>query len=154
VTGRAGAAMTAEIGTMKVTEQIDALHTLGTEPVTYILVPRFLAFIIALPLLVVFADCAGIFGGLIVAIYKLGIPFSKYWDEITEMEISDLMHGFIKSGFFAVIIAWVCCYNGLETSGGAEGVGKSTTRAVVTAMVMILVTDYFLSSLLISMGIG
>ena len=154
VTGRAGAAMTAEIGTMKVTEQIDALYTLGTEPVSYILVPRFLAFVIALPLLVVFADCAGILGGLIVALYKFQIPFSKYWDEITQMGIPDLMHGFIKSGFFAVIIAWVSCYNGLVTEGGAEGVGKFTTRSVVTAMVLILVTDFFLSSLLISIGIG
>jgi len=154
VTGRAGAAMTAEIGTMKVTEQIDALYTLGTEPVEYICVPRFIAFIAALPFLVVFSNCSGIFGGLIVGMYKLNIPFSKYWDEITQMGISDLAHGLIKTVFFALIIAWISCYNGLITQGGAEGVGKATTRAVVTAMVMILVTDYFLSSLLISIGIG
>jgi len=154
VAGRAGAAMTAEIGTMKVTEQIDALYTLGTEPVEYICVPRFIAFIIALPFLVVFSNCSGILGGLIVSMYKLNIPFSKYWEEITQMGVSDLSHGVIKTVFFALIIAWVSCYNGLITEGGAEGVGKATTKAVVTAMVTILVTDYFLSSLLISMGIG
>ncbi|MCD6310898.1 MAG: ABC transporter permease [Elusimicrobia bacterium] len=154
VAGRAGAAMTAEIGTMKVTEQIDALYTLGTEPVEYICVPRFIAFVIALPFLVVFSNCSGIFGGLIVSLYKLNIPFSKYWEEVTQMGVSDLAHGLIKTLFFALIIAWVSCYNGLITKGGAEGVGKATTRAVVTAMVTILVTDYFLSSLLLSMGIG
>lgn len=154
VAGRAGAAMTAEIGTMKVTEQIDALYTLGTEPVEYICVPRFIAFVLTLPFLVIFANCAGIFGGLIVSLYKLGIPFSKYWEEITQMGISDLSHGLIKTLVFALIIAWVSCYNGLVTEGGAEGVGKATTRAVVTAMVLILTTDFFMSSLLISMGIG
>ncbi|MFH1956937.1 MAG: ABC transporter permease [bacterium] len=154
VTGRAGAAMTAEIGTMKVTEQIDALYTLGTEPIRYILVPRFLAFMIALPFLTLFSNCAGILGGLVVAMYKLQVPFSKYWEEITRMGVEDLMHGLIKSVFFAVIIVWVSCFNGLKTSGGAEGVGKATTSAVVVSMVLIIATDYFLTSLLISIGIG
>ncbi len=154
VTGRAGAAMTAEIGTMKVTEQIDALYTLGTEPVEYICVPRFIAFMAVLPFLVVFSNCAGIFGGLIVGLYKLSIPFSKYWEEIKQMGLSDLFHGLLKTLVFALIIAWISCYNGLVTEGGAEGVGKATTRAVVTAMVLILTTDFFMSSLLISMGIG
>ena len=154
VTGRAGAAMTAEIGTMKVTEQIDALYTLGTEPIRYILVPRFLAFMIALPFLTLFSNCAGILGGLVVAMYKLQVPFSKYWEEITRMGVEDLMHGLIKSAFFALIIVWVSCFHGLRTSGGAEGVGKATTNAVVVSMVLIIATDYFLTSLLISIGIG
>ena len=154
VAGRAGAAMTAEIGTMKVTEQIDALYTLGTEPVEYICVPRFIAFVVTLPFLVIFANCAGIFGGLIVSLYKFGIPLSKYWEEITQMGLPDLFHGLLKTLVFAMIIAWVSSYNGLVTEGGAEGVGKATTRAVVTAMVLILTTDFFMSSLLISMGIG
>lgn len=154
VTGRAGASMTAEIGTMKVTEQIDALYTLGTEPIGYILVPRFIAFVVALPLLTLFSNCAGILGGLVVAVYKLQVPFSKYWEEITSMGVDDLMHGLIKSAFFALIIVWVSCFNGLRTSGGAEGVGKATTKAVVVAMVMIIASDFFLTSLLISIGIG
>ncbi|MCD6413798.1 MAG: ABC transporter permease [Elusimicrobia bacterium] len=154
VTGRAASAMAAEIGTMKVTEQIDALYTLGTEPVSFIFVPRFIAFVVALPVLTIFSDVAGILGGLLVSIAKLQIPFSKYWDEVRILDVSDMVHGLIKSGFFAFIIVWVACYNGMKTSGGAEGVGKSTTRAVVVAMVLILVLDYFITSFLISMGIG
>ncbi len=154
VTGRAAAAMTAEIGTMKVTEQIDALYTLGTEPVSFILVPRFIAFLVSLPILTIFSNVSGILGGLLISVTKLQIPFSKYWNEVRILTISDVFHGLIKSVFFAFIVVWVACYNGMVTSGGAEGVGKSTTRAVVVAMVLILVLDYFVTSFLISMGIG
>jgi len=154
VAGRAGAVVTAEIGTMKVTEQIDALYTLGTNPTRYLLVPRYIAFMITLPLLTVFADFIGILGGCIVGVVKLGIPVSVFMEDIyTRIEVADFMHGFIKTFFFAFMIATVSCYKGLNTKGGAEGVGKSTTEAVVTSMVLVMVLDYFISATLVSVGI-
>ena len=154
VAGRAGAVVTAEIGTMKVTEQIDALYTLGTNPTRYLLVPRYIAFMITLPLLTVFADFIGILGGCIVGVVKLGIPTSVFMGDIyTYLEVADFMHGFIKTFFFAFMIATVSCYKGLNTTGGAEGVGKSTTEAVVTSMVLVMVMDYFISAALVAVGI-
>lgn len=154
VAGRAGAVVTAEIGTMQVTEQIDALYTLGTNPTRYLLVPRYLAFLITLPLLTVFADFIGVLGGCIVGAVKLGVPASVYFDDIfTYLEISDFLHGFLKTYFFAFMIATVSCYKGLHTKGGAEGVGKSTTEAVVVSMVMVMVMDYFISALLVAVGV-
>ena len=154
VAGRAGAVVTAEIGTMKVTEQIDALYTLGTNPTRYLLVPRYIAFMITLPLLTVFADFLGILGGLLVGVVKLGVSPSVYMDDIfTFLDTGDFMHGFIKTFFFAFMIATVSCYKGLNTKGGAEGVGKATTEAVVASMVLVLVMDYFISALLVAVGI-
>ncbi|MCG2725414.1 MAG: ABC transporter permease [Elusimicrobia bacterium] len=154
VAGRAGAAVTAEIGTMKVTEQLDALHTLGTNPARYLLIPRYIAFIVTLPLLTVFAGFVGIMGGFVVSLVKLGVPSTVYWNDIfTFMEVSSFMHGFLKSLFFAFIIATVSCYKGLEISGGAEGVRKSTTESVVTSMVLVLVLDYFISAAFVLVGI-
>jgi phospholipid/cholesterol/gamma-HCH transport system permease protein len=154
VAGRAGAVVTAEIGTMQVTEQIDALYTLGTNPTRYLLVPRYLAFLITLPLLTVFADFIGVMGGCIVGAVKLGVPASVYFDDIfTYLEIADFLHGFLKTYFFAFMIATVSCYKGLHTKGGAEGVGKSTTEAVVVSMVMVMVMDYFISALLVAVGV-
>ena len=154
VAGRAGAVVTAEIGTMKVTEQIDALYTLGTNPTRYLLVPRYIAFIITLPLLTVFADFIGIIGGCLVGIVKLGIPSSVYFDDVFNfLKVSDFMHGFLKTFFFAFMIATVSCYKGLNTRGGAEGVGKATTEAVVTSMVLVMVLDYFISAALVAVGI-
>ncbi len=154
VAGRAGAVVTAEIGTMKVTEQIDALYTLGTNPTRYLLVPRYIAFMITLPLLTVFADFLGILGGLLVAVVKLGVSPSVYMNDIfTFLDISDFMHGFLKTFFFAFMIATVSCYKGLNTKGGAEGVGKATTEAVVASMVLVMVMDYFISALLVAVGI-
>ncbi len=154
VAGRAGAVVTAEIGTMKVTEQIDALYTLGTNPTRYLLVPRYIAFMITLPLLTVFADFLGILGGLLVAVVKLGVSPTVYMNDIfTFLDVNDFMHGFLKTFFFAFMIATVSCYKGLHTEGGAEGVGKSTTEAVVASMVLVLVMDYFISALLVAVGI-
>ena len=154
VAGRAGAVVTAEIGTMKVTEQIDALYTLGTNPTRYLLVPRYIAFMITLPLLTVFADFIGILGGCIVGVSKLGIPTSVFMGDIyTYLEVADFMHGFLKTFFFAFMIATVSCYKGLNTKGGAEGVGKATTEAVVTSMVLVMVLDYFISAALVAVGI-
>ncbi|MGQ0644673.1 MAG: MlaE family ABC transporter permease [Elusimicrobiota bacterium] len=154
VAGRVGAAIAAELGTMKVTEQIDALHTLGTSPVRYLAVPRFIAALIMIPLLTIFADMIGVLGGFIVATSRLGIPSSVYWDEINAIGLEEVFHGLIKSVVFALIIVTTACYKGFQCSGGAEGVGRTTTSAVVVSMVLILVGDYFLSALLVSFGIG
>lgn len=154
IAGRAGAAVTAEIGTMKVTEQIDALHTLGTNPIRYLVIPRIIAFMLAIPILTLFANIAGMFGGYLVSVKSLGVSSMVYMQDITTfLSIDDLMHGFIKSIFFAFMIAVVCCYKGLNTRGGAEGVGKATTAAVVISMVMILVMDYFFTAILTAVGI-
>jgi phospholipid/cholesterol/gamma-HCH transport system permease protein len=155
IMGRVGAAITAEIGTMKVTEQIDALHTLGTNPIKYLAVPRFLACISMLPLLTVFSDIIGVFGGFLVSRFMLDIPSTIYWSNVFDfIDLSDFFHGFLKSAFFGVLIAIISIYKGFRCSGGAEGVGKATTSAVVTAIVLILVSDYFLSTLLVAFGIG
>ena len=154
VAGRAGAVVTAEIGTMKVTEQIDALYTLGTNPTRYLLVPRYIAFMIMLPLLTVFADFLGVVGGCLVGVIKLGVSPTVYMDDIfTYLSITDFMHGFLKTFVFAFMIATVSCYKGLNTKGGAEGVGKATTEAVVASMVLVMVLDYFISALLVAVGI-
>ena len=152
--GRVGAAIAAELGTMKVTEQLDALYTLGTNPVKYLAVPRFIAAITMLPLLVIYADLMGVIGGYIVAMIQLRIPSTEYIDDITNLDLDIVLHGFLKSFFFALIIVAVSCYKGFTTKGGAEGVGKATTAAVVISMVMILISDYFVSAVLVSLGIG
>jgi phospholipid/cholesterol/gamma-HCH transport system permease protein len=155
VAGRVGAAIAAELGTMAVTEQLDALSTLGTSPVRYLGVPRFAACLLAVPLLTVFADFIGVFGGYVVAKVRFAIPPSVFWDDIlVSMKIKDSFHGLIKSFFFGGIIVTTACYKGFTCSGGAEGVGRATTSAVVISMVLILVCDYFLTSVLVSFGIG
>lgn len=155
ISGRVGAAIAAELGTMKVTEQIDALHTLGTNPVKYLAVPRFIACLIMVPVLTLYADIIGIIGGYIVSIYKLGVPSSVYYHDIIDyMRIDDVFHGLIKSFFFGFIIVIVSCYKGFTTEGGAEGVGRATTQTVVISMVLILVSDYFITSALQILGIG
>lgn len=155
MSGRVGASIAAEIGTMKVTEQVDALYMLGVHPMNYLAVPRFLACSFMVPLLVIYGDIIGIFGGWIVSQVKLGIPSRVYLDEIQMyLDMVEVMHGVVKSFFFGVVIFWVSCYNGFFTKGGAEGVGKATTTTVVVSMVLILLSDYFLGSFLISIGLG
>lgn len=154
VSGRAGSSITAEIGTMVVTEQIDALYTLGTNPSSYLLIPRYFGFLIALPILTLFANIVGITGGYLVGMIKLSIPSSIYFNDIFDfMEIKNFLHGFVKTFFFAFIIATVSCYKGLYTTGGSQGVGKSTTESVVVSMILILAVDYFVSSFLVLVGI-
>jgi len=154
VAGRAGAAVTAEIGTMKVTEQIDALYTLGTNPIRYLVLPRMIGFLIAIPILSLCANISGMFGGFLVSVNALSVSPNVYLQDITTfIGVDDIMHGFIKSVFFAFMVGVVCCYKGLNTRGGAEGVGKATTQAVVTSMVLILVLDYFLTAILNAVGI-
>lgn len=142
VTGRVGAAITAEIGTMRVTEQIDALESLATNPIQYLVAPRFVALLIMLPLLTLYSDVIGIFGGYLIGVYKLGVTPTLYmrmtWDVI---QIKDIMTGLVKAGVFSMIVATVACYEGFETSGGAEGVGRATTLAVVISFIMIVAAD-------------
>jgi len=153
--GRVGAAVTAELGTMNVTEQLDALYTLGTNPIRYLAVPRFLAMMIMMPILSALADIIGIWGGSLVAKFQLKIPTEVFWEEVTTwVDMGDIFHGLIKSFFFGVIIITTACYKGFTCSGGAEGVGRATTGAVVVSMVLILVGDYFMSAMLVGMGIG
>lgn len=154
VSGRVGAAIAAELGTMSVTEQLDALNTLGTNPVRYLVVPRFLACLLMVPLLTVFANVIGIIGGFLVATWRLGIPSTVFWEEINAIGLEEVFHGLIKSVAFALIVVITSCYKGIRCSGGAEGVGQATTSAVVVSMVLVLVVDYFLSALLVSFGIG
>jgi phospholipid/cholesterol/gamma-HCH transport system permease protein len=142
VAGRIGAGITAEIGTMQVTEQIDALRAFAVNPVKYLVVPRFLALVIMLPTLTIFADLIGILGGFVICIFKLDISTSLFWDRVTEaLVIKDIATGLIKSVFFGMIIALVGCHQGLSVRGGAEGVGRSTTLSVVMSFILIIVTD-------------
>ena len=149
VAGRIGAAIAAEIGTMRVTDQIDALSTLSTNPMKYLVVPRILAGLITLPLLVFVADIIGVFGGYIVATYKLGFNPSSYLHNTAQnLTSNDVWSGLIKSAVFGFIVALMGCYYGYHSRGGAQGVGAATTYAVVSASVMILLFDYLLTSVL------
>lgn len=147
--GRVGAAIAAEIGTMKVTEQIDALYTLGANPFKFLILPRVLAGVITLPLLVIIADVIGVFGGYLVSIYKLGFsPYTYLRNTFDYLETSDVVSGLIKAGFFGFIVTSMGCYCGYSSAGGAQGVGKSTTNAVVAASVIILLANYVITGLL------
>jgi phospholipid/cholesterol/gamma-HCH transport system permease protein len=154
VTGRVGSAITAEIGTMKVTGQLDALYTLGTDPVKYLAVPRFLACFFMLPILTIISNIVGIYGGMIFSTNTWVLSSNAFWAEALDfMTIRTFLHGFIKSFFFALIIVIVACHKGFNTKGGAEGVGKATTSSVMTSMVFILIADYFLTALLVTLRI-
>jgi phospholipid/cholesterol/gamma-HCH transport system permease protein len=151
VAGRIGAAMAAEIGTMRVTEQIDALSTLSTNPIKYLVVPRLVAGLISLPLLVAVADVIGVFGGYVIAIYKLGFNSSAYIKNTVDFVTSlDVVSGLVKAAVFGFIVALMGCYNGYHSRGGAQGVGAATTNAVVSASILILVFDYMLTEALFS----
>ncbi len=149
VSGRAGAAMAAELGTMRVTDQIDALSTLSTEPMKYLVAPRLLAGIIALPLLVALADIIGVMGGFIVADWKLGFnPGTYLVSTFSNLQADDVISGLIKAAAFGFIIALMGCFHGYRSKGGAQGVGAATTSAVVSASILILAVDYLLTQLL------
>lgn len=147
--GRVGAAIAAEIGTMKVTEQIDALYTLNTDPFKYLVLPRVLAGIITLPLLVVIADIIGVFGGYLVSIYKLGFsPYSYLKSTFDFLESFDVISGLIKAAVFGFIVTTMGCYMGYNSGKGAQGVGNATTDAVVTSSILILFANYLITGLL------
>lgn len=149
VAGRVGAGIAAELGTMKVTEQVDALETLALNPVRFLVVPRFVSGIVMLPILTVFSDFVAILGGLGVSVFFLGISSSTFLNGLKLFfHTRDLLGGLVKAFVFGGIIATMGCYQGFSTTGGAEGVGKSTTRAVVFSSVLILVADYIIASML------
>ena len=148
VAGRVGSSIAAELGTMKVTEQIDALMTLAADPVRFLVVPRFIAMLVALPLLTLWSDAIGILGGFLIGTLKLGILPSLYW-KMTRIPLAykDLTSGLLKACIFAVIICVVSCFEGFRTEGGAEGVGRSTTVAVVTSFLLIIFADCLCTAL-------
>ena len=160
VASRAGSGIAAEIGSMRVTEQIDALRSFGTDPIKKLVTPRILAALIVMPMLAVVCDAVGIFGGMLVAVFSLGVPADAYlrgvWSTLAESGFVlfviplDFVGGLLKPFVFGGIIALTGCYYGLATTGGTEGVGRSTTQAVVTASVLILAVDYFLTQALLA----
>jgi phospholipid/cholesterol/gamma-HCH transport system permease protein len=160
VAGRVGSGIAAQLGSMKVTEQIDALNTLGTDPIKKLATPRLIAALVMLPVLTIINDFVGIIGGNIIASTMLGLPSGLYWRTVWEQIIAggfvfnvipnDFVQGLLKPIVFGAIIAITACYFGLRTTGGTEGVGHATTKTVVTASILILVSDYFLTQLLLS----
>ncbi|MBI5599727.1 MAG: ABC transporter permease [Deltaproteobacteria bacterium] len=149
VTGRAGSAMATELGTMRVTEQIDALYTMGVNPVKHLISPRIIAGVSMMPLLSIVTDFVGVLGGYFVGVKLLGINPGVYIGRTVDyVNIDDIMYGLTKSFFFGIIIALVASFEGFHTKGGAEGVGRAATNAVVMGCVLILVTDYILTSLM------
>ena len=148
VAGRVGAAMAAEIGTMRVTEQIDALTTLSTNPIKYLIAPRIWAAVLTLPMLVLIADIIGVYGGYLVSVHKLGFTAGPYLKNTVDfLQNSDVTCGLVKAAVFGFIISIMGCYNGFNSKGGAQGVGAATTNAVVAASVLILLTNYLITEL-------
>ncbi len=149
VAGRVGAAMAAELGTMRVTEQIDALRTLATHPVDYLVVPRVLATVIALPLLTAEAICIGILAAYVVGVFLLGIDPAYSWHNMLRYtDWRDILIGFMKATIFGAVVATVSCYKGMNCRQGAEGVGRATTEAMVYASITILMSNFFLTMFL------
>jgi len=148
VAGRVGAAMAAELGTMRVTDQIDALTTLSTNPMKYLVAPRLLAGIVALPLLVLIADVLGVLGGFIVSTAKLGFNVTVYMtNTVNFVQVEDVISGLAKAAVFGFLIALMGCYHGYNSKGGAQGVGAATTAAVVSASILILAFDHVLTEM-------
>ncbi|MFQ5953083.1 MAG: MlaE family ABC transporter permease [Candidatus Omnitrophota bacterium] len=148
VTGRVGSAITAELGTMKVSEQIEALEVMALDPVRFLVVPRFLALLIMLPCLTVMSDIVGVLGGLLVGIFQLDLNVHRYWRFTFDfLTWKDIWTGLVKSVGFAMVISMISCHVGLTTRGGAEGVGKSTTRSVVICFILIILVDCILTQL-------
>lgn len=146
VTGRVGSSMCAELGTMKVTEQIDALRSMAINPNAYLVAPRFIAGIFMIPLLTLFSTMMGIFGGFLIAVNLFHLPAATYFAPMQiHISLFDVATGCVKSFVFGVLIVTVCCYRGMKTSGGAAGVGKATTQSVVTSYILILLSDFFLT---------
>jgi phospholipid/cholesterol/gamma-HCH transport system permease protein len=148
VGGRVGSGITAEIGSMKVTEQIDAMRTLGADPIKKLVVPRFIAAVISFPLLTIIADLAGIIGAMIMAEIELGVTPRLFISGMAGwVFISDLLSGILKTVFFGSIVAIIGCYVGMNTEGGTQGVGRATTLTVVVSLVVIIIGDFFLTKL-------
>lgn len=149
--GRVGSGIAAELGSMMVTEQISALRALGTDPIRKLVVPRVLAGFIMCPILTVVANAVGLIGGWLIALTQLRVPSGVYWSSVVEgLFIQDVWMGLIKPFFLGFVIVTIGCHVGLRTSGGTQGVGRATTNAVVAASVVVLIVDFFLTRLLIS----
>ena len=149
IAGRAGSALTAEIGIMRITEQIDALEVMALNPLRYLVVPNIIAGTLAMPLLGALFDVIGIYGGYMVGVQLLGVSSGTYFSGMVEsVELLDVIRGVYKSFFFGLLIMWVCCFKGYYVRYGAEGVSKATTEAVVLSSVLVLVFDYVLNSVL------
>lgn len=149
VAGRIGASIAAELGTMRVTEQIDALHTLSTNPFKYLVAPRLIAGTVMLPVLVLIADIIGVMGGYIVGVYKLGFEAANYLGKTWQYLVADdVLSGLYKAAAFGFIVALMGCYHGYNSRRGAQGVGSAVTAAVVSASILILITNYFMTQLL------
>jgi len=149
VVARVGSAMTAQIGTMKITEQIDALRVLAVNPIRYLVTPRLVASTVSLPLLTILADVIGIFGGWFVAVKLFGVNDYLFWQKMRDIvELHDFLGGLYKATVFGFLIATVSCYFGFAAKGGAEGVGRATTASVVVSSMLVLIVDYFLSALI------
>ena len=149
VAGRVGSSMAAEIGTMKITEQVDALFTLGADPIRYLVVPRMLACFIMLPCLTLLGDFIGMLGGYFYNVVAMGVNRTIYVkNTLLYLELWDILSGVIKAAFFGLIIALIGCWQGLTAKGGAEGVGRATTRAAVLSSISTLIVNFFLSKLL------
>lgn len=150
--GRVGSGITAEIGSMKVTEQIDALRSLGVNPIQKLVFPRLVALFVMLPLLTILADFVGILGGLFISVTELDVSADFYLSSIIQfIKFGDVFSGLGKTFFFALFIGTIACYNGLQASGGADGVGRATTQTVVTTSITILVSDFFLTKLFLQL---
>jgi len=149
IAGRVGSSMGAEIGTMRVTEQIDALEVMATDPIHYLMVPRVWALVAMLPMLVLLGDAIGIAGGYLVAVTLMGSNPVVYIENTFQyMDVWDLFQGLVKAGFFGLLVGVIGCQKGFDTTGGAEGVGRATTSAVVTASIAILISDFFVTKVL------
>jgi phospholipid/cholesterol/gamma-HCH transport system permease protein len=149
VTARAGSAMAAELGTMRVTEQIDALYAMAANPVKHLIVPRVIAGVLMTPLLTVVSDFVGVLGGYFVGVHILGINPGVFLKNITRLvDLNDIYNGLVKAACFGLILSLIGCYKGFNTYGGAEGVGRATTEAVVLASITILISDYFLTAIM------
>lgn len=155
VAGRVGASIAAELGTMRVTEQIDALETIGISPIRYLAVPRMVAGMVMLPVVTIFADFLAIVGAYVVAYISLNVPTNTFMEGLRLFfHLRDIFGGLVKSFFFGIVIATMGCYFGFHAEGGAEGVGRATTRAVVSSCLSILVLDYMLATLIFRVLLG
>ncbi|WHA05126.1 ABC transporter permease [Candidatus Bandiella numerosa] len=147
--GRVAGSVAAEIGAMKISEQVDALYTLNTDPIKFLIIPKIIAGTIVLPILVLVSDIIGIFGGYLIAIYKIGFEYHSYINStIKFLEYQDVISGLIKAAVFGFIVTFIGCFYGFKTSGGASGVGISATQAVVTSSILILLFNYIITGLL------
>jgi phospholipid/cholesterol/gamma-HCH transport system permease protein len=154
VAGRNSSGIASELGSMKVTEQIDAMRALGTDPIQKLVTPRLVATAVMLPLLTILSDFIGMFGGWIIAYFVLNLPSQQYWSSVWRaLEWNDVSQGLLKPFAFAFVIALVGCFYGLRTTGGTQGVGRATTQAVVAASVLILLLDFFFSKIFVSQAV-